>query len=474
MKKMSIRFLAMIVALFVLMTSAAMAEGAAASEKNMASLTVGNFSLSVDEESYSLPLYLTLTGGVDVEGERGLLVLDLSTAEQSAATGYAVVENGEIKAYLDGMDYGFVVPLEQLMQMLSEELGAAMADLSEQIPAELQTALTNLVTSTAALESMEEIDPAVLLTALGITAEMQGTTEVEIFEETVTADMATFDMPAKTIGEQMDALCAAIPELDAYWTDYVNLLDTAMTESGEEMTTEEALSMISMGVAGELYSTDTHLLAELTLSLSAEGETVYIPFSVAVATTDEGTMVDVILTMDVEGETLLINAVVNETLLETGSDVYTMFSMYIYDTETEEVETGFDLSMSSINTAEEVYYALGLYAVEYDDIVNLGFEYFGLPAEIAEDGAEVYNGMLGLYAYADDVEMNLSMDTCLELSTIPEGELLILPEGSINALEITEEQIEALENDIQVPVMQAAGVLMQDADLASLLLGAMQ
>ena len=110
MKKMNARFLALIVALCVLMVSSAAAEAnpfaLPVPEKNMATLTIGNFDLEMNGETYSLPLYLSMKGGVDIAGERGLLTLDLSTADQTAASAYAVVENGEIKAYQDGMEYG--------------------------------------------------------------------------------------------------------------------------------------------------------------------------------------------------------------------------------------------------------------------------------------------------------------------------------------------------------------------------------
>ena len=477
MKKMTARFLALIVALCVLMVSSAAAEAnpfaLPVPEKNMATLTIGNFDLEMNGETYSLPLYLSMKGGVDIAGERGLLTLDLSTADQTAASAYAVVENGEIKAYLDGMEYGFTLPLEQVAQQLEAELGAALTDLSEQIPEELQTAVTNLMNSAMTMEAAGEADPAVVLAALGITAEAQGTTEVIIFEEAVTAEMISIDMPSKTIAELMDAMREAVPGFDAYWNDYTALISSIAEESGEEINVDEALAMVSVSAAGEIYSSDTHVLAELTLGLTVEGETVYVPFSVAMATLDNRDKVEFTLNMEMDGEAMLINLLVDETALESGSDFFTQFSMYIGDEGLEEIEGGFDLSVSNTRTTEGVYYSINLYAVDYDDAFNAGFEYYGQPAEIAANGDESYTGTLGLYLSADDIDLTLNMDTGLTLSVVPEGDLLILPEGSINVLEITEEQIEALENDVKVPVMKAAGVLMQDETLASMLLGAM-
>ena len=65
------------------------------------------------------------------------------------------------------------------------------------------------------------------------------------------------------------------------------------------------------------------------------------------------------------------------------------------------------------------------------------------------------------------------MDTNVTVSAMPEGELLTLPESSINALEADEDTWNQFATDAQTPLMQAIGVLMQDATIAELISGMM-
>lgn len=471
MKKMTARFLSVFVALCLLLTPTVMAEANPSvlteTQKNMASLTVGNFSVSEGEQSISLPVYLTLTGGLDAEGERGLLTLNLSTAEASAANAYVVVENDELKLYLDGMEYGFTAPLDQLSELIETELSAALGDVIEQIPAEMQTAVTDLFSSAMALNAEEELDVDALLSALDVAFEDQGTVEIEILSDSVSAQKSSFSVPSATLAQYMDAFSSLSPSIGQYFDDYMKLINLTLAESGEETTVEEALNMVYLTISGNVYAADTHSLTKLNLSMSVDGETVDFPLSISTVTLDERSAVEVALTMDVDDDSVLVSFQFDDSV---QSGVSTSFSMYIVDMKNDEVEEGFDMSFNRFSTPEGSLLVFELMYIESDETSYTGVEYLGDPVEIADNGDETYFGTLNLYAYGDDVQSGISMDVALTLSAMPEGELLVLPSGSINLLEITDEQLEALESDIQLPIMQAAGVLMQDSTIASLLL----
>lgn len=466
MKKMTARFLSVFVALCLLLTPTVMAETNPSelteTQKNMASLTVGNFSVSEGEQSISLPVYLTLTGGLDAEGERGLLTLNLSTAEASAANAYVVVENDELKLYLDGMEYGFTAPLDQLSELIETELSAALGDVVEQIPAEMQTAVTDLFSSAMALNAEEELDVDALLSSLDVAFEDQGTVEIEILSDSVSAQKSSFSVPSATLAQYMDAFSSLSPSIGQYSTIIMKLINLTLAES-----VEEALNMVYLTISGNVYAADTHSLTKLNLSMSVDGETVDFPLSISTVTLDERSAVEVALTMDVDDDSVLVSFQFDDSV---QSGVSTSFSMYIVDMKNDEVEEGFDMSFNRFSTPEGSLLVFELMYTESDETSYTGVEYLGDPVEIADNGDETYFGTLNLYAYGDDVQSGISMDVALTLSAMPEGELLVLPSGSINLLEITDEQLEALESDIQLPIMQAAGVLMQDSTIASLLL----
>lgn len=475
MKKATVRFLSMIIALCMLVTPAMAEAGLTLPEKNMASLTVGNFQATIDGQELSLPLYVGLTAGADIETGRGLLVAELATAEQTAASVYAVYEDNQIKAYVDGMEYGFFLPMEEILDMLQAELGAALTDFTAQIPEEMQTAIADMMDAAMALEAAGEVDPAAVLAALNLTIEEGGTAEVEIFDETVTADMISFTMEDQTLSSLMEGLSAAIPAFDAYWDSYTQLFTTIAEQSGEEMdvTLEEALEMVTMGAYAEMYTADNDMQFNIMLNMTVEGETIELPFMISLSETEEETRVLFSMSMEVDGETMIIAVEAIDQYVEDGYDNETIISMYIMDTDSEDVEGGFELNMVSFGDDDGGYDAVDMLLVDYDDVISMGFNYASEPVVITEDGAESYNGLLGLYAFDDYTDIEVYMNTNLTLSTVPEGELLVLPEGSINLIEMTDEQMEAVEGDIMIPLMQAMSVLMQDPALSELLASAM-
>ena len=149
MKNFVTRTLALVIALSVLL----LPMSAFAAERNAFSLTVGNIEMSMDDETVTIPVSIQIGGGADLSDPnvRGYFIANLLSGEESALSALASVENGEVRAYLNGMDYGIVIPLEQLMALaepvlaqLEGELTNAMSDLTGQVSPELQAAISRL------------------------------------------------------------------------------------------------------------------------------------------------------------------------------------------------------------------------------------------------------------------------------------------------------------------------------------------
>ena len=127
MKKTASRILALIVALSMLLVPTAFA-----AERNAGSLTIGNFEITIGEQTISLPVTLQLGGGVDIAGERGYITAGVATETATAISALGALENGEVKAYLNGMDYGVAIPMEQIVALIEKELGMSLEEAMSQ------------------------------------------------------------------------------------------------------------------------------------------------------------------------------------------------------------------------------------------------------------------------------------------------------------------------------------------------------
>ena len=474
MKKTASRILALIVALSMLLVPAAFA-----AERNAATVTVGNFVITMGEETLEIPAYLSLSGGVDIEGARGYLTANVSTEEQVALAALSAFENGEIKAYLNGMSNGIVIPLEQLIAMLEEEMGASLEDLIAEamtevesaITPEMQASITSLMESAMALEGAE-IDPAALLNALKLTVAETGKATVPMFDVEVEAAGYTVSMPAITLKAMTDALGAASPEMDAYLDEYFSFMNDALAESGEEMTVEQALEMIEIAVNGTFHTAEEGTCADIVVSCTVEGETIDLPFYFVTLTDEEGVYTEIYVDVVVDGEGLFADVYFDDFADETGAYKNISFEIGIYDEETEEVETDMILTLFSSETEDGLTVGLDVNAV--DEYSNVAFGIAHNCYNVTETEASTsYDGMLYAYAIMDEETYDITMDTNLTLSSVPEGELLTFT-SSINPLEADEETMEAFASDAMNVLMQGAGVLMQDPTISGLIVGAMQ
>ena len=67
------------------------------------------------------------------------------------------------------------------------------------------------------------------------------------------------------------------------------------------------------------------------------------------------------------------------------------------------------------------------------------------------------------------MNIQVDMDTALETSTLPEGDLLTLPGTAINPFEADGATMNQFMTDAQAALMQGVGVLMQNPTLSGLL-----
>ena len=472
MKKIASRVLALVIALSLLLVPTAFA-----AERNAATLTIGNFELVMGEDTISLPVYVSLGGGVDIEGARGYLLADLSTQSASALSALAAFENGEIKAYLTGMDYGIAIPLEQIIALIEAELGmtieeaiaqamASMSDGSSNSISGMMGSAAGLMESAAALEGLE-IAPEALMAALNITLTDKGQTTASLFDVEAIATETAFEMPLTTLQAMSDALASLDPALDAYLDEYFAYINETIAASGEEMTIEDVFSLLSVGVAGSVYEAEAGTLVFLTVSLSAEGETIELPAEFVTLTDEKGSYSLFALVMDVDGESLYLE-IYSDDYADAGVD-YTNFSFLtvVGDTEAEENDVEISFSFSTQDSAEGVAVGADVYANSYGEPASFGFLYMGAPVESTE-AADSYSGLLELYVDADGMAASASLETCLKLSSVPAGELISFT-NSINPLEADEETMTKFMSDAQNALIQTLGVLMQDPTLASMI-----
>ena len=473
MKKIASRVLALVVALSMLLVSTAFA-----SERNAATLTIGNFEITVADQTISLPVYLSIGGGVDIEGTRGYLLADLSTQSASALSALAAFENGEIKAYLNGMDYGIAIPLEQIIALIEAELGMTIEEAIMQVMSELNDGSSNsisgmmgpaagLLESAAALEGLE-LDDAAVLAALGITLTDNGESTITLFDYEVAAAGTVLTMAPQSLKAIFDSLAALDPALDAYIDEYLAYMNETIATAGEEMTIEDVLSIVSVGMNGTICDAgETGSLLDLTLILSVEDESIEIPLTVTTLNNESGTYAEAGLLMDVDGEMVYLSVYANNYTGEDADCMNFILSGGVGDIEAEAMDMEFSVSFSHSASAESTGTYFDLTAAEYGVPTSFGFGYIGYPV-VSTAEADSYDGLLNVYIVADGMNIDAYADTNLTLTNVPAGELIAFT-NSINPLEADEETMTKFMSDAQNTLIQTLGVLMQDPTLASMI-----
>lgn len=485
MKKFASRMLALLLVLSVLL----MPMSALAAERNAAALTVGNFKLTAGEQTIALPVYLKIGGGVDIEDVRGYISAALSTASQPAFSAVAALEDNQIKGYLNGMSYGLSIPVEQAVSALESAMGVsfedliaeAMSEAQNSLSPEMQAAIEKLIATIPAMMdeavSMQSVSmsdlSAYYADVLGADVEVIGEAETTtIYDVEVQAVPMTVTADNLTVAEMMDNLGTVYPATGAYLDACFELLQQALTESGEdEITVEQLLSSISYTVNGTLKQAENGCLAELTMTMTVtdgdNSESIEMPFTIIYLNDEFGWYTTTVLDMDVDGEK--VSAVLYTDNYNTAENV----NCINYDITTaigdaEEPDTILDISFAiESSEVEGTYYMLDVAFEDYGMPINFSGSYHAFPAQLTTE-ADSFDGELKLYLNDGYDEFDLSLLTNLTLTTIPEGELLTFSKA-INPLEASEADLQQLGTDAMTVVYQGLGILMSDPDIAALI-----
>ena len=347
--------------------------------------------------------------------------------------------------------------------------------MSESISPELQLSIASLLESAATMNAAEIGDPLAFMEALGLTLTEQGTAAVTIFDTELEAAQVDISMKPISLKRMTAALRSAKPEAEAFFAEYFAFLNQLLADAGEEMTIEEAFELIKIGFSGSIYVADagmtTSILANITVVDGEEEITLELPFTLHVLEDENGSYFDIALDMPIEEEGLWMDIYMDDFADEAGAYSNMIFSISIYDLET--IESSTDVILQLYTSDTEDGYTVGTdFSYAEGEEVSYGGISHTLYETILTEESDVYNGYVYAYVDAAGVAGELLMDTNLTLTTVPEGELLTLNE-SINPLEADEAALEKLGNDASIALMSTLGVLMQDANIASILGGLM-
>lgn len=478
MKTLSSRILSLIVALTVLLLPVS----ALAEDRNLYTLSIGNFVVDMGADgSLTLPVTLSIGGGADETGERGMLTASLSAGEQMAAALMASLENGEVRARLSGMEQGIRIPLEQLTALFADQIGDLQAQPYGDLEPEMQAKIERLVAAYMNLfETMEQtasdtsVADSLDFLEGKLTITDGGEAEISLFDETVTAQKASFATETMTMNEWLNLMREQGPEalkeyLDAYM-DFINYV--IAQDADEEMTMEEALNLASMAISGDVYATETGALIDLNITVTAEDETITMPFTISTVVRDGVQYVDCLMNMTVDGETAAFEFYIDSLEAEAESAFNLVFEMSMKDEGSDTYNEYFSFAVNGKDNAEGTSLAAKFSFNDGADAGEMGFEYTGAPM-VSTAQADTWNGTLALFVNADDENISISMDTALTASNLPEGEIMPASDTDVNLLEADEDTMEALTADAQTALMQALGVLMQVPEIAALMGGAM-
>ncbi len=478
MKNFVTRVLALVIALSVLLLPAS----ALAAERNAFSLTAGNLQMSMDGETITIPVSVQIAGGVDLSDPngRGYGIVNVLSGNTSALSALASVENGELRAYLNGMNYGIVIPLEQLMALAEpvlSQLEGELTNAASGLSPELEAAITRVANAYMALLMESMIDPMAYSTAqldaLGVTL-TEGTEAdtIKLFDVEVSAIPTAVNMEEKTIAEIFDAQMNATPAAAEFYDAYFDLFNEIMVMAGEEKVdfkTELSKLEGSMSLYGGFYTAENGMFAELIMPVTIDGETVEFPMTITSLTDEQGTYNDFLMGMEIEGEKFYIEVYTDDFTDEDGSFTNFDISMGYGDTDEEGYATEVALNLYSAYYDGMSEYGIIMMAADGTEVYNLSLGYVGYPMD-SNDAAESYDGFLFLTAEDSTMAAEIYLDTNLTLTNVPEGELLTLA-SSINPLEADDDALEQLGTDALMAVMQGLSTLMQNPIIAALIGG---
>lgn len=328
-----------------------------------------------------------------------------------------------------------------------------------------------------------------LLKALGVVLTEEGSATVEAFNESISATKSALTTAHMSANQIMDAVQTAAPSLVPILGDFF-----------AQLSENEFWDELTLYAEGAVYANDTDTILDINLTLEADGDTLVIPFFYANRKTGTEEFSECSSLFVDGGYSIRFDY----SDIDSDSASAFEFSVTQIDTATNEVEFSSSIACDIASTpdASSAYFTMNISS--YDEFFTFYIDYnndpssnmgvscaFKLDTNVEGDLATFLIDYSGSHAVETEsgpcwvgaliVELDENgqtvcstfMETTLTLTTLPEGELLTLEPGSIDMVNYTDEQLEALSNDLQTPLLQLLGTLMQNETIAGLMSGMM-
>ncbi len=496
MKKAITRVLTLMMILVLLtLPSAALAQEQTRPEAF--TLTVDDFRLAVPgAEPMDIGLALTVTGGINQAGDRGLWVLDLTSADMQALNLTAALEGGMVKAQLKnalgGLPYLLKTQAEALTGIAQQAAGAAPVEGTDQFKALFENCakLAESVKDPAKKAELNAKIRAALEKAFALTP--AGEETIELFGTSVTAQKLTGKTDFAGFFTALPEIFAADPNLKACYDEFVRILEeSGMLGQGIKFadvpkTAKDAGADFQIDVT-EYKVGEEQLRLDMVMNAVQDGK----PVGLIGVTIDSDTSAghpafsvtfkaDDLPDSSGDKPDFKIQAKLETaSVLTQGSEETHLTLEFVFEaSETAGFDLKADTKKTDATAQSRETYTMALVA-EYQapnkaDSFAASIGYDGENYEA--DGFPASEGSITLeFAQGGTDLMKLSFSTLLKQMALPEGELL--KAGDLTVLDITNmtgEQNTELTEAFNIFLSNTLGLLFQDPGLAALLGGAMQ
>lgn len=491
------RFLALtLMLLLCLPIPYAQAEGA----HNMFTLTIEDMITSDDKTREEIPLSIILELGADPGKLRALARLTLIFEDGRPFVAAASLENGEIRAHLSGLSTGIVIPLDQLIAEFQENFEIYGRKYDE-LPPELISAFENLFYTLMdayapgqqrrgfSFPTPEEWKNRQQAMLSGLGAEKTGSQEILLFGKSLPAEQYAYEIDKMTpqeyetvplptfvslgsmfsspLQKALDRLESELYKLEeAYYTELFSGEDGMLTTEEGDVFFSERGELSLIGDTGSLLTceTTTHLpwgdeVAFSTYSELFTGSSLRYESGMRTSTDSQTHSADTSLIMESAedgSQSLQYFAQNMQVDDETGEAVYS---------NRQEADWSLTSNRLSFSFSDSSVYG------ELDELIPL----FTILTRAGADMEIRKNGMDGtLYFHESyggddggDYLLEASIAAGYETGVLPEGEMVILPERTINPLTADEETLDALGSEAGMLLVQALGSLLAPADAPS-------
>ena len=509
------RALALLLSLLLMLPLTAAAETAAS--PNMATIAIDNIFYTENGAETALPISLEFSAGFDPAAMRGAALLNLLTGG-NGLTLMGSLESDQLRARISGMETGVMIPLQALIDELVIAAFLKGLDYSQVRP-ETLTALDELLSlleetlmqpAEAASDAFSALQPGIeewketyaKYPSL-LNAEPAGEEEIVLFGTTYTAQKYTYSLSRAT-ADEFDAFYANYdeyfgyspddsseaflsPELqEAYdrlnelvsadyeavygqppayneiWTDdgsFSYSEESSLSEWNEEQPDDYAYS-----VEGAIWLADEvmGIVDQYDFTVHApDGD--YPTASIQSMMLNSSIMRDETVSsgMDEYGDRFSSTESTSVTFSDNGDASYTSFSSYVSDSEDDD----YDYSSESIYSISMTGNRLVIDVQEEEEYWDTPMR-FSLHSDLdVETDAETNSltALSGSLSISDNFAgdgTGVRMDLSMETGTLPPGELLPLPERTVNPMEADAETMSAFYEEFYAALMQIIGSLM--------------